>query len=55
VLTILHLQAPLQDLVRGTSSLILQNGGAVRGMQNWGRRALPQRARRHQLWHTEGE
>ncbi|KAK0520211.1 hypothetical protein OC834_000366 [Tilletia horrida] len=47
--------APLRDLVKSTSQLILTNGGAVRGMQYWGRRTLPQRTRRHQQYHNEGD
>lgn len=48
-------QGPFRDLIRSTSRLVLDHGGAVRGLQYWGRRVLPQRARRHQQWHTEGE
>lgn len=47
--------APLRDLVKSTSKLILENGGAVRGVQYWGQRRLPQRARRHQQYHSTGE
>ncbi|CEH19402.1 Mitochondrial ribosomal protein MRP17 [Ceraceosorus bombacis] len=47
--------APIRDLVRTTSSLILEHGGAVRGVQYWGRRVLPQRTRRHQVWHSQGD
>ncbi|KAE8210607.1 hypothetical protein CF319_g1703 [Tilletia indica] len=46
---------PLRDLVKSTSQLVLNNGGAVRGMQYWGRRTLPQRTRRHQQYHTDGD
>lgn len=45
----------MRDLIRTTSRLLIDNGGAVRGTQYWGRRRLPQRARRHQQWHTEGD
>ncbi|UZJ56692.1 hypothetical protein CBS101457_006012 [Exobasidium rhododendri] len=47
--------APFRDLIRSTSRLVLDHGGAVRGLQYWGKRTLPQRARRHQQWHTEGD
>lgn len=47
--------APLRDLIKTTSRLVLDHGGAVRGTQYWGNRVLPQRARRHQQWHSEGE
>ncbi|KDN41794.1 hypothetical protein K437DRAFT_258139, partial [Tilletiaria anomala UBC 951] len=47
--------ALLRDLIRSSSRLVLDNGGAVRGVQYWGRRTLPQRARAHQQWHTEGD
>ncbi|EST09863.1 Ribosomal protein S6 [Kalmanozyma brasiliensis GHG001] len=47
--------APLRDLVKSTSKLILENGGAVRGVQYWGQRRLPQRARRHQQYHSTGD
>lgn len=45
----------MRDLIRTTSRLLIDNGGAVRGTQYWGRRTLPQKARRHQQWHTEGD
>ncbi|EPQ32424.1 uncharacterized protein PFL1_00620 [Pseudozyma flocculosa PF-1] len=47
--------APLRDLVKSTSKLVIDNGGAVRGIQYWGLRKLPQRARRHQQYHTQGD
>ncbi|CAO1631836.1 unnamed protein product [Parajaminaea phylloscopi] len=47
--------APLRDLIKSTSRLVVDNGGVVRGMQYWGRRHLPQRAKRHQQYHTEGD
>lgn len=47
--------APFRELVRSTTRLVVDNGGAVRGMQYWGRRFLPQRAKRHQQYHYQGE
>lgn len=47
--------APLRDLVQSTSRLVLNHGGVVRNVQYWGKRTLPQRARRHQQYHTAGE
>ena len=44
--------APLRDLVQSTSRLVLNHGGVVRNVQYWGKRTLPQRARRHQQYHT---
>lgn len=34
---------------------MLNHGGVVRNVQYWGKRTLPQRARRHQQYHTAGE
>ncbi|CAO1631709.1 unnamed protein product [Sympodiomycopsis kandeliae] len=47
--------APFRELIRSTSRLVVDNGGVVRGMQYWGLRNLPQRARRHQQYHTKGD
>ncbi|PWN91577.1 hypothetical protein FA10DRAFT_300176 [Acaromyces ingoldii] len=47
--------APFRDLIRSTSRLIMDHGGAVRGVQYWQRRALAQRARRHQQYHETGD
>ncbi|WFD31343.1 hypothetical protein MSPP1_002377 [Malassezia sp. CBS 17886] len=47
--------APLRDLVKSTSRLVLDHGGAVRNVQYWGKRTLPQRARRHQQYHSAGD
>ncbi|WFD27431.1 hypothetical protein MNAN1_002427 [Malassezia nana] len=47
--------APLRDLVHSTSRLVLDHGGVVRNVQYWGKRTLPQRARRHQAYHTSGD
>jgi len=44
----------LKDLVRNTTLDILNSGGVVRGLHNWGERSLPQRMKRHQAWHYEG-
>ncbi|WFD36029.1 Subunit of heteropentameric Replication factor C (RF-C) [Malassezia cuniculi] len=47
--------AALRDLVSSTSRLIFDHGGVVRNVQYWGKRTLPQRARRHQQYHTAGD
>ena len=47
--------APLRDLVHTTSRLVLDHGGVVRNVQYWGKRTLPQRAKRHQQLHYSGE
>ncbi|PWN19965.1 hypothetical protein BCV69DRAFT_313173 [Microstroma glucosiphilum] len=47
--------APFRELIRSTSRLVVDNGGVVRGMQYWGRRYLPQRTKRHQQYHYEGD
>lgn len=47
--------AALRDLVHSTSRLVFDYGGVVRNVQYWGKRTLPQRARRHQQYHTAGD
>ena len=46
---------PLRDLVHTTSRLVLDHGGVVRNVQYWGKRTLPQRAKRHQQLHYSGD
>lgn len=41
--------------MQSTSRLVLDHGGAVRNVQYWGKRTLPQRARRHQQYHRTGD
>ncbi|KAL1921465.1 mitochondrial 37S ribosomal protein bS6m [Calcarisporiella thermophila] len=47
-------QTSLRDLVKTSTTYILDRGGVVRGFQNWGERELPHRIKRHQQKHSDG-
>ena len=42
-------------LARTAGSIILKNGGTIRGIKNWGTFALPKRTRVHQAVYHEGQ
>lgn len=41
-------------IARTTGSLILNSGGTIRGIKNWGVFSLPKRTRKHQAQYTDG-
>ncbi|CAO3595442.1 unnamed protein product [Absidia cylindrospora] len=47
-------ESNLKDLIRTSATQVLQQGGVVRGFDNWGNKQLPHRVKRHQQYHTEG-
>jgi small subunit ribosomal protein S6 len=51
----LSLQRHIKELVTTCATHVLDNGGVVRSLNNWGTRVLPSRMNRHQQWHTMGE
>ena len=51
----IHQQKHIKDLVTQSATLILENGGVVRDIENMGMRTLPQRMHRHKAWHYHGE
>jgi len=46
--------AEIKELVKTAGMIVLQNGGVVRGISNWGLTFLPKRTRKHQATHHEG-
>ncbi|KFX86673.1 hypothetical protein V495_06775 [Pseudogymnoascus sp. VKM F-4514 (FW-929)] len=46
--------AEVKDIARTAGSLILQNGGTIRGITNWGVTALPKRTTKHQAVYHDG-
>jgi small subunit ribosomal protein S6 len=48
------LHADLSRIVRTTGSLVLNSGGSIRGIKNWGIFSLPKKTRKHQELRTEG-
>jgi small subunit ribosomal protein S6 len=53
---LLFSQAQLTEfrIARTTGSLILRNGGTIRGIKNWGVWSLPKRTRKHQAQYNDG-
>lgn len=52
-----HLPPPSANnprIARTTGSLILNSGGTIRGIKNWGIFNLPKRTRKHQAQYTDG-
>lgn len=41
-------------IARTTGALILNSGGTIRGIKNWGIFSLPKRTRKHQAQYTDG-
>ncbi|KAI9318102.1 30S ribosomal protein S6 [Dichotomocladium elegans] len=48
-------QSNLKDLIRSSATQVLQRGGVVRNLENWGDMKLPHRIKRHQEYFTEGQ
>ncbi|KAI9051463.1 hypothetical protein LZ554_004509 [Drepanopeziza brunnea f. sp. 'monogermtubi'] len=46
--------AEVKEIARTTGSLILRNGGTIRGIRNWGVWSLPKRTRKHQAQYSDG-
>jgi len=46
--------AEVKEIARTTGSLILRNGGTIRGLNNWGVWSLPKKTRKHQAQYTDG-
>lgn len=46
--------AEVKEIARTTGSLILRNGGTIRGLKNWGVWSLPKKTRKHQAQYTDG-
>ncbi|EKD19850.1 mitochondrial 37S ribosomal protein bS6m [Drepanopeziza brunnea f. sp. 'multigermtubi'] len=46
--------AEVKEIARTTGSLILRNGGTIRGIRNWGVWSLPKRTRKHQALYSDG-
>ncbi|KAI9851522.1 MAG: hypothetical protein M1838_003476 [Thelocarpon superellum] len=44
----------VKEIARSTGSLILSNGGVIRGISNWGPFLLPRTVRIHQATHQAG-
>jgi small subunit ribosomal protein S6 len=51
-----HHPAPLTEhrIARTAGSLVLRQGGTIRGIKNWGVWSLPKRTRKHQAQYHEG-
>ncbi|KLO06435.1 hypothetical protein SCHPADRAFT_933071 [Schizopora paradoxa] len=50
-----HEYKHIKDLVTQSATLLLENGGVVRDIENMGMRTLPQRMHRHKAWHYHGD
>jgi len=46
--------AEVKEIVRTTGSLILNSGGTIRSIKNWGIVSLTKRTRKHQAVYDEG-
>jgi len=46
--------AEVKEIARTAGSLILRNGGTIRGLKNWGVWSLPKKTRKHQAQYTDG-
>jgi len=46
--------AEVKEIARTTGSLILNSGGTIRSIKNWGISSLPKRTRKHQAIYTDG-
>jgi len=44
----------VKELAKTAGSLVLRNGGTIRGIKNWGVFSLPKRTRKHQATYHEG-
>jgi small subunit ribosomal protein S6 len=42
------------SIARTTGTLILRNGGTIRGIRNWGTFSLPKKTHKHQAQYLEG-
>merc|ERR1711977_809277 len=49
-----HNLMEVKEIARTTGSLILKNGGTIRGIKNWGVWSLPKRTRKHQAQYNDG-
>ncbi|KAF8580447.1 hypothetical protein K439DRAFT_1356839 [Ramaria rubella] len=45
----------IKELVKTCATHVMDSGGVVRSLNNWGTRVLPNRMHRHQQWHTIGD
>ncbi len=41
-------------IARTAGSIVLRNGGTIRGIKNWGVFSLPKKTRKHQAQYTDG-
>ncbi|KAG0648646.1 30S ribosomal S6 [Hyphodiscus hymeniophilus] len=46
--------AEVKEIARTAGALILNSGGTIRGIKNWGVFSLPKRTRKHQAVYTDG-
>ncbi|CAD6506212.1 BgTH12-07139 [Blumeria graminis f. sp. triticale] len=44
----------VKEIARTAGSLVVRNGGTIRGIKNWGVFSLPRKTRKHQSMYTEG-
>ncbi|RKF56113.1 37S ribosomal protein MRP17, mitochondrial [Golovinomyces cichoracearum] len=44
----------VKDLARTAGSIVLKNGGIIRGLNNWGVFSLPRKVHKNQAIHSEG-
>ncbi|KAG4441271.1 hypothetical protein IFR05_003262 [Cadophora sp. M221] len=49
-----HNLMEVKEIARTAGSLILRNGGTIRGIKNWGVWSLPKPTRKHQARYDEG-
>ncbi|KAI5837057.1 ribosomal protein S6 [Morchella snyderi] len=45
----------VKDIAKSAGTLVLRNGGVVRGYTNWERLLLPKKTHKHQGTHTHGQ
>ncbi|KAM6502199.1 Ribosomal protein S6 [Amanita muscaria] len=45
----------IKQLVQQTATHVMSSGGAVRTLNSWGTLTLPQRMRRHKVYHQRGD
>ncbi|RPA72771.1 ribosomal protein S6 [Ascobolus immersus RN42] len=43
-----------RELARTAGTLILSNGGVIRGLTNWGKQLLPKRVKKNQATYVDG-
>ncbi|KAL2075667.1 hypothetical protein VTL71DRAFT_610 [Oculimacula yallundae] len=49
-----HNLMEVKEIARTTGSIILKNGGTIRGIKNWGTWMLPKKTRKHQAQYNNG-